>query len=427
MNGASRLQPASGRPLMRSLNATIALLAFAVAVVVTTEFIVVGLLPMMARDLGVSLLEAGRLVTWFALSSAILGPPLTIAASKVEPRPVLVLALLVFGLGNLVATVIPSYPILVAVRVVQGAALPVFVSVGSAAVARIAGPDQDGRALALVNVGVIAGAVLAMPAGVFLADHAGWSTSFVGLAMLALTAAVSVGAAFPRLERAGLPSIKAQALILAEPSFQVHLLLSAALFTAMFVAYTYLAAFLEVVVGLDGRRIALALVGFGLAGLLGNWIAGRAVGQGPTVATAGAALALVVVMPAVSLVGGNWSLLLPLLVVWGAAHAAAFVLCQVRVMRAGASAPAFAASLNISACNLGIALGAAAGGGIVERYGVEAIGFGSAIFAACALAVAGLMLMKAARPSTTRSLGLPSFSERPAEIYQAVTKRSHVS
>ncbi|MGH9162114.1 MAG: MFS transporter [Vicinamibacteraceae bacterium] len=393
MKGTSRLAPAPALRRVRSPNAAIALFAFAVAVVVTTEFIVVGLVPTIARDLGVSLPESGRLVTWFALSSAILGPPLTIGASRVEPRPVLVAALLLFGLGSLVATVIPTYPVLMGVRVVQGAALPVFVSVGSAAVSRLAGAGRDGRALALVNAGVIVGAVLAVPSGVLLADRAGWSASFLGLAIAALIAAAAVQTAFPKGAHAELSSIRAQAAVLETGSFQTHLLLSAALFTAMFAAYTYLAAFLELVAGFAGAHVALALMGFGTAGLLGNWIAGRVVDHGPTAATAGAALVLTVVMPAVSLVGSDRWLLIPLLAVWGATHAAAFVLCQVRIMRAGASAPAFAASLNISVCNLGIALGAAAGGAIVQRYGIEAIGFGSGAFAACALSIA-------LRPST---------------------------
>jgi DHA1 family inner membrane transport protein len=415
VNGAPGHGPASAPAVVPSLNATITLLAFAVAVVVTTEFIVVGLVPMIARDLGISVPESGRLVTWFALSSAVLGPLLTIGAGKVRPRPVLVLALLVFGLGNLMAATIPSHPVLVAVRVVQGAALPVVVSVGSAAIAHIAGPGRDGRALALVNVGVVVGAVLAMPSGVLLADHAGWSASFIGLTILALIAAAALQAAFPRLERAEVSSIKAQATILGGRSFQAHLLLSAALFTAMFSAYTYLAAFLEVVAGFDGRRVAFALTGFGTAGLLGNWIAGRMVGRGPTAATAGAALTLAVVMPALSLVGGKLSLLMPLLAVWGATHAAAFVLCQVRVMRAGASAPAFAASLNISVCNLGIALGAVAGGAIVQRYGIEAIGFGSGAFAACALSIACLTLAATARGTTGRSPDLRSLPKHLPE------------
>jgi predicted MFS family arabinose efflux permease len=194
--------------------------------------------------------------------------------------------------------------------------------------------------------------------------------------------------------------MKAQATILGQSMFQGHLLLSALLFTAMFTAYTYLAAFLETVAGFGGRDVALALMGFGVAGLLGNWIAGRAVDRAPTAATAGAAIALALATAAVSLFGDRPMLLLPLLGVWGAAHAAAFVLCQVRVMLAGASAPAFASSLNISACNLGIAVGAVAGGWIVERSGIGAIGFGSAVLAVGALVLAGLI--GALRPSGRR-------------------------
>jgi hypothetical protein len=93
----------------RSLTRAIVMLAYATAVIVATEFIVVGLLPMMARDLEVSLAEAGLFVTWFALASAILGPILTIAVSRIEPRSVLVAALLAFGFGNLVATLVPNY------------------------------------------------------------------------------------------------------------------------------------------------------------------------------------------------------------------------------------------------------------------------------------------------------------------------------
>jgi DHA1 family inner membrane transport protein len=255
----------------RSLTGAITMLAFATAVIVATEFIVVGLLPMIARDLDVSLAETGLFVTWFALSSAILGPILTIVAGRLEPRSVLVAALLAFGFGNLIVALVPNYTAITAVRVVQGATLPVFVSIANAAVVRLAGPGREGRAIALVNIGVVAGLVLAVPGGVVLADHSGWSTSFVGLAILAIIATANISTAFPRLGNTGLASIMAQAMILRQPLFLAHLLLSAVLFTAMFAAYTYLAAFLEIVAGFDGRDVALALVGFGVAGLFGNW------------------------------------------------------------------------------------------------------------------------------------------------------------
>jgi predicted MFS family arabinose efflux permease len=363
------------------------MVAFATAVVVTTEFIVVGLLPEMARDLDVSVVEAGRFVSWFALASALLGPPLTIVASRMEPRRVVALGLWAFALGNFAAALAPGYALILAVRVVQGAALPALVSVGSVAIARLAGPGQEGRAVALVYLGVVVALVLAVPGGVVLAEHGGWRTSFLCLALLAAIAAAILGAAFPRLGTSGPASIAAQARIMRRPMLQAHLGLSALLFAAMFAAYSYLAAFLETVAGSDGGRIAAALMGFGIAGVLGNWIAGRVVDRGPTAASAGVAFVLMLAMAAVSLAGGG-PLLLPLLAVWGAAHTAAFLLCQVRVMLAAPIAPAFASSLNIAACNLGIAAGAEAGGWIVGQHGIGAVGYGGGALAGLALAMA---------------------------------------
>jgi predicted MFS family arabinose efflux permease len=301
---------------------------------------------------------------------------------------VLAAVLLAFALGNLAATLVPSYPVIVAVRVLQGAALPVLVSIGSDAIARLAGRGREGRAVGLVYVGVVVAIVLAVPAGVLLADAGGWQLSFVSLAVLAFIASIVVGTAFPRSHTSGPASMRAQATIIGRPAVQLHLLLSAILFTAMFAAYTYLAAFLAMIAGFDGRQIAAALMGFGIAGVLGNWIAGRVVDRGPTAATAGVACVLTLAMSAVSLVGGRLILLLPLLAAWGAAHTAAFLLCQVRVMLVAPSAPAFASSLNISAANLGIAAGAVVGGWVVDHHGIGALGFGGASLAACALLVA---------------------------------------
>lgn len=388
MSEVPRLPAASAAAPARSLTGAAVMLAFATAVVVTTEFIVVGLLPEMARDLDISVAAAGWFVTWFAVASAVLGPPLTIVASRLEPRRVLATMLLVFALGNLAAMLAPSYPVIVAVRIIQGAALPVLVSIGSAAIATMAGPGREGQAVGLVYLGVVIAIVVAVPAGVVLSDTSGWPLSFAVLAGLAFVGALILGGSFPPVATSKLMPMAAQAAVLRQPRVQAHLLLSALLFMAMFAAYSYLAAFLQAVVGFGGRDIAAALMGFGLAGILGNWIAGRVVDRGPTAATAAVAVVLMLAMSAVSFAHRELMLLLPLLAVWGAAHTAAFLLCQVRVMLAATSAPAFASSLNISAANLGIAAGAAAGGWVVDHLGIGMIGLGGGALAAGALVVA---------------------------------------
>jgi predicted MFS family arabinose efflux permease len=367
------------------------MVAFATAVVVATEFIVVGLLPPMARDLAVSLPSAGHFVSAFALGSAIFGPLLMIPAGRWEPRRVMALALVPFVLGNLAAAAMPGYFMVLAVRILEGATLPVLVSTGSAALAALAGPGREGRAVSLVYLGVVAGLVVAMPAGTALAGAVDWRMSFIALGGLALMAMTALALGFPRLG-SGPASVAGELSAVRRPSVLAHLVLSALIFAALFAPYTYLAALLEGPVGLGATGIAWALMGFGLAGIPGNSAAGFLSDRGATRATAGAALLLAATLVVLPYAAACLALLLPVLAIWGAVHAGVFLLCQMRVMQSAPDAPAFAGTLNISAANLGIAAGGAFGGEMLMRGGIEAVTGGGAALALLALAFAVALL-----------------------------------
>ena len=135
------------------------------------------------------------------------------------------------------------------------------------------------------------------------------------------------------------------------------------------------------------KQIALALAGFGIAGLIGNTAAASIADRAPLRATVLAISALALAAVGISLTGQPF-VRIALLVVWGMGHTAAVALCQVRVTLAGRSAPAFAMAMNISAANLGIALGALVGGWVVEAWGVNAIGWGATGLALVAIALA---------------------------------------
>lgn len=365
------------------------LLAPALAVVVATEFIVVGLLPALARSLRIPLGQAGSLVAGFALAAAILGPGLTAWAGRWPPRQVLAAGLAVFAVGNGLAVLFPYYLVLLAVRVAQGAVLPVFFSVGAAALVALAPTGGHGRALADANLGTVIGLVFAMPAGVLLAGDEGWRGPFLVLGGLAAVMGLAM-TWFP--DTPPPPSdLRAQASLLTRPRFLAHLALSVLAFTAMFAGYTYLSAWLETVAGLEPWAVALSLAGFGLAGLVGNALAGRATERRPLAATIVAMLVLALALVLSAVWTGGAPALIGLLVLWGVAHTAVFVLCQVRVVLAGGEAAAFASALNISAANLGIALGAVFGGGIAAVLGLARIGLGAAILALLTVVLAALM------------------------------------
>lgn len=383
----------AARPAAKFGSAT-ALIAFATFVIVTSEFIVISLLPAIASDLGVSLAEAGWLVTWFALAAAIAGPPLTMLAMRKEPKLIMLVTAAIVAAGNLAVVLAPRFETLIIVRIVQGCALTVFVSVSTVAAARLAGVGREGRALAFVNTGVVAATVLGIPAGAMIADKASWPASFASLAVLGVMSIGLIATWFPRVS-ATEPNAHEVSATPWQRTFMLHLLLSGLLFTAMFTGYSYVAALL-IAAGFSGTAIGWMLAGFGLAGIVGNLIAGYAADRDALAATAAVALVIAVAMAVVGHVTHAPALLAIVIGVWGAAHMAAFVVCQVRVMQVGRAMPAPAMSLNISVCNLGIALGALFGGWIVNHSGVEYTGSGGGAAAAVAIVVAIAMI--AVRP-----------------------------
>lgn len=378
----------------RALRRALVLFTLASTVVVATEFIVIGLLPVLAGELDVSLAEAGAFAGAFAFAAAVIGPAVTLAVSAWDARRVMAWSLTIFAVGNVLAVVAPRYGILLAVRVLQGAVLPVFISVGAAALLALAPPHRRGRALALANTGFVLGTVLAVPAGVLLAHDGAWWQAFLALALLAVLAGGLLLARFPAVAGAPPPSIREQAHLLRQPRFVSHVVLSVASFASMFAAYTYLAAWLEEGAQLSRHGVAAALAWFGAAGVIGNLVAAKVADRSPllgTVVTVTAAALAVFVLARVPATG---PVLAALLGVWGAMHTAAVTLCQVRVTLAGGAAPAFAMSMNISSANLGIALGAGLGGIVLDAWGIRAIGWG-------AIALLGVV---AASASWTRRL-----------------------
>jgi len=168
----------------------------------------------------------------------------------------------------------------------------------------------------------------------------------------------------------------------------------------MFAGYTYIAALLGNLANIDGSTIGWVLMGFGLAGVLGNWVSGRVVDRDPIAASAWVAFALTFAMAVIAPAGKSLFGLIFVVGLWGSAHMAAFVISQIRVMKAGRGAEAFALSLNISACNLGIGFGATLGGSVVDHYGVEVVGYAGAAAVAVAFLITIVMIVARSRDLT---------------------------
>lgn len=377
----------------------ILLLSAAGFTVLTTEFLIVGLLPSMARDLQVTVSQAGLLVTLFAFTVAAAGPFLTALFSRMERKRLFVSILVIFGLANIVAALSPHIGVMALARFIPALALPVFWSLASETAVELTGPDRAGRAISMISFGIVAATVLGIPIGTLISDAFGWRSAFVALAMLSFAKALLLFTFLPHTKiKKAHASIAAQMRILRDPLIIGHVFLSMLVFAGMFTAYTYLADILERLAGFDGATVGWCLMGFGGMGLIGNWLGGRLVDRNPLGATilfcAPMALGMVVLVPIVK----SYVWLTIVLACWGIAQAALFTVCHVRVMKAASGSTALGASLNISGANTGIGLGALLGGRVIDSFGLGSAGWASAAIVILAITVALFLMWRIKYP-----------------------------
>ncbi|WP_339488596.1 MFS transporter [Pseudomonas sp. EL_65y_Pfl2_R95] len=370
----------------------ILLMAIAGFIIVTTEFVIVGLLPALARDLNISITLAGQLVTLFAFTVMLFGPVLTAKLAPIERKKLFTVILLVFAASNVLAAVSSNIWVLALARFIPALALPVFWGTASETAGQLAGPGKAGKAVANVYLGISAALVFGVPLGTVAADTVGWRGSFWILAGVSLCIALLMQLLMPKLPASAdkHPTDK-QTRILRNPRFLLHVLLSVITFTAMFTAYTYLADILQRLAGVPASQVGWWLMGFGAVGMIGNYLGGSMVDRTPL----GAMVLFLVILAAGMLLAIPFAtefwVLIVALTAWGIAYTALFPVCQVRVMQAGANAQALAATLNVSAANAGIGFGALIGGLGISQFGLHSLGVIATLIAALAVVLALLM------------------------------------
>jgi DHA1 family inner membrane transport protein len=367
---------------------SILILAIAAFVIVTTEYLIVGLLPALSRDLGISISAAGQLVTLFAFTVMLFGPLLTAWLSHFDRKKLFVAILVVFALSNALAALAPNIWVLALARFIPALALPVFWGTASETAGQLAGPSRAGQAVSRVYLGISAALLFGIPLGTVAANSIGWRNSFWILALLSLLMAAALWMLMPAVARSPRMNLKEQARLFKEPYFLANVALSVVVFTAMFTAYTYLADMLERLAGVAPANVGWWLMGFGAIGLVGNWLGGKAVDRAPVKATAAFAFLLAAGMAlSVPTVHATW-LFCGVLAIWGIAYTALFPICQVRVMKSATHSQALAGTTNVSAANAGIGIGAMLGGLVIPTLGLDKIGYISAAIALLAVLMA---------------------------------------
>ena len=397
----------------------IALLALTISAfaIGTTEFVIVGLLPTMAADLGVSLTSAGLLVSLYALGVAVGAPVLTALTGKL-PRKTLLLALMaLFTVGNLVAWQAPSYEALVVARILTGLAHGVFFSIGSTIATGLVPREKAASAIAIMFTGLTVALVTGVPLGTFIGQNYGWRATFLAVSGLGLIAFIGSALFVPRtIAHTASASLKVQASVLLQPRLLLVYAMTAVGYGGSFIAFTFLAPLLQQVSGFEAGAVALVMLVYGVSVTVGNIWGGKLADQRgavPALKIIFALLALVLLV--LTFTAPHKWLMLATVLAWGAVAFGNVPGLQVYVVkqaeRFSPRAVDVASGLNIAAFNVGIAFGAWAGGLIVERLGLVHTGWigGLVVLGALALtAWAGRLDQRDGRdPAAVVSVGSP--------------------
>ncbi|MFH8785392.1 MFS transporter [Streptomyces roseoverticillatus] len=367
----------------------VALLALAVSAfgIGTTEFVMMGLLPNVADDLGTSVPTAGYLVSAYALGVVFGAPLLTALGSRIPRKRMLILLMGVFTLGNLASALAPTFGTLVAGRVLAGLPHGAFFGVGSVVAARLAGEGRQARAVAMMFLGLTVANIVGVPAATLLGQHLGWRATFLVVTGIGLAAMAALARLIPDLPHEQGAGLARELRALGGRQVLLGLLTTVFGFAGVFAVYSYLSAMAVEVTGFSETSVTFVLALFGTGMTLGVLAAGPLTDRAlrPTLYGALAGLAAVLVLFDFT-VHVKWAALATVVLI-GAAGSMTSTPLQMLIMNKAKSAPTLAAASNHSAFNLANAGGAWLGGIAISA----GWGWTSPTLVGAALAAAGLL------------------------------------
>jgi len=342
----------------------------------TTEFVIVGLIPTIAADLGVSLPSAGLLVSLYALGVAVGAPVLTALTGRVPRKTLLVALMVLFTLGNVIAWMAPGYGSLIVARVLTGLAHGVFFSIGSIIATSVVPKEKAASAIAIMFTGLTVALVTGVPLGTFIGQHLGWRATFLAVAALGVIALIGSLLFVPRnLQRSAPATFGQQLSVLAQPRLLLVYAITALGYGGTFLSFTYLASILQDVSGFSANAVSGVLLVYGVSVAIGNlWGGHLADRRGPIPALKLIFALLAAVLFVLTFTAYNtWLVLLTVLALGAVAFGNVPGLQVYVVKQAQRFAPQaadVASGLNIAAFNVGIAFGASLGGLVVDHLGL---------------------------------------------------------
>jgi DHA1 family inner membrane transport protein len=359
----------------------------------TTEFMAMGLLPQIADGVEVSIPSAGHLISAYALGVVVGAPVLAVLGARLPRRGLLVALMTAYAGANALSAVAASYGLLLLARFLSGVPHGAYFGVASLVAASLAPRGREGRAVAMVMIGLSVANVVGVPAATWMGQHLGWRSAFWVAAGLSIVTALLVTCFVPACPGNAEATGRRELRLFAEPQAWLTLLAGAIGFGGMFALYSYVAKVVTEVGGLAEGAVPVFLLAFGLGMVAGTYVAGPLADWsvfrsllGSSLAMAASLLVYAVLAPA-----GWWALAPAFLV--AVAASVLVVNLQLRLMSVAGEAQTLGAAMNHSSLNVGNALGAWLGGLVIAAgWGYRAPALVGVVLA---LAGLGVLLLSA--------------------------------
>lgn len=353
-----------------------------------TEFAPMGMLPGIASDLGVSIPAAGLLISAYAMGVLIGAPLMTLTTGRMNRRTLLVGLMAILTLGNALSALADGYWTFMVARVVTSFNHGAFFGVGSVVAAGLVPPDRCAGAVAAMFTGLTVATIGGVPLATWAGEVLGWRTAFAGIAGVGAVAMVALRVALPSLPASTDGDIAAELRVLTRGPVLAALAMTVVGASAMFTVFTYIVPILREETHASTAFVTAMLVLYGIGLTIGNTIGGRLADRSieRTLVGSFAVLAVALIVFA-GVMHWPWPVAATILI-WGIASFAIVPPLQMRIMEAASDAPNLASAMNIGAFNLGNAIGAALGGGVIGAgLGLPAVSLAGAGMAAAALAM----------------------------------------
>jgi len=358
----------------------------------TGEFVIMGLLPEVARDIGVSIPEAGHVISAYALGVVIGAPVLAVLAANWGRRTLLIALMAVFAAGNFASAMAPGYLSLNLLRFASGLPHGTYFGVAALVAATMAPPGRRGRAVGLVMLGLTGATLVGVPIAAWLGQAFGWRAAFVFVGVVALLAIALLWRDVPNLAPAHGASPLRELGAFKRKQVWLTLGIAAIGFGGMFSVFSYIKPTLTEVAGMSVNRVPLVLALFGLGMVAGNLVGSRFADKS-LMKTIGGLLAYAAVVLVAFVFTAHHPVSAAINVFFIGTTVAIGPALQIRLMDVAGDAQTLAAALNHSAFNMANALGAWLGGvAIAAGLGWTSTGWVGALLALGGLGVFALSL-----------------------------------